>query len=136
MATRITSWSNCAMTVSTIRSADMATSARHPLAPLTTGEDVELDEPARVTSAAGVPGAQPPVAGDEFFADGERIKEAPEFRAALARRGLTDMSAIQVDAWPASNFGLAVDKSGRRLARAAREPVRQADREPGRGLGP
>ena len=79
---------------------------------------VALDEPTRVTSAVPVPGAMPLVTGDEFFADSERIKQAPAFQAALARRGLTDMSAIHVDAWPASNFGLDVDKLGRPLARA------------------
>ena len=79
---------------------------------------VALDEPARVTSAVPVPGVQPLVTGDQFAADGEAIKQAPAFQAALARRGLTDMSAIQVDAWPASNFGLDIDKSGRPLARA------------------
>ena len=79
---------------------------------------VELGDPARVTSAVPVPGALPLITGDEFFADSERIKQAPAFQAALARRGLTDMSAIHVDAWPASNFGLELDKSGRSLARA------------------
>jgi primary-amine oxidase len=79
---------------------------------------VLLDAPARVTGAVPVPGAQPPVTSEEFAADGERIKRAPAFQAALARRGLTDMAAIQVDSWPASNFGLPVDESGRRLARA------------------
>jgi Cu2+-containing amine oxidase len=37
--------------------------------------------------------------------------------AALAWRGITDLSMVQVDAWPASNFGLEVDKSGRRECR-------------------
>ena len=79
---------------------------------------VALDEPARVTSAVPVPGVQPLVTGEQFVADSERIKQAPAFQAALARRGLTDMSAIAVDAWPAAYFGLDVDKSGRPLARA------------------
>ena len=50
-------------------------------------------------------------------ANAEQIKADPGFRAALARRGITDMSLVQVDPWPASNFGLEVDASGRRLAR-------------------
>jgi Cu2+-containing amine oxidase len=79
---------------------------------------VALDEPARVTSAVPAPGAQPLVTAEEFMADGEGIKQAPQFRAALARRGITDMANVQVDAWPASNFGLPVDESGRRLTRA------------------
>jgi primary-amine oxidase len=79
---------------------------------------VALDEPARVTSAVPVPGVQPLITGDQFVADSEAIKQAPAFQAALARRGLTDMSAIQIDAWPAANFGLDIDKSGRPLTRA------------------
>jgi primary-amine oxidase len=79
---------------------------------------VALDEPARVTSAVPVPGVQPLVTGEQFMADSAAIKQAPAFQAALARRGLTDMSAIHVDAWPAAYFGLDLDKSGRPLARA------------------
>jgi len=79
---------------------------------------VALDEPARVTSAVPVPGVQPLITGDQFVADSEAIKQAPAFQAALARRGLTDMSAIAIDAWPAANFGLDIDQTGRPLTRA------------------
>jgi primary-amine oxidase len=79
---------------------------------------VALGEPARVTSAVPAPGTFPLVTGEQFVADSDAIKRAPAFLAALARRGLTDMSAIHVDAWPAANFGLDLDKSGRALARA------------------
>jgi primary-amine oxidase len=79
---------------------------------------VVLDAPARVASAVPVPGAQPPVTREEFAADGERIKQAPAFQAALARRGITDLADVHIDSWPASNFGLPVDESGRRLTRA------------------
>ena len=51
------------------------------------------------------------------MANTDQIKADPGFRAALARRGITDMSMIQVNPWPASNFGLEIDASGRRLAR-------------------
>ena len=77
---------------------------------------VSLDENA-VTAKVPVPGAQPPIMADEFTADGERIKAHPAFQAALARRGITDMTKVQVDTWPPSYFGLDVDKSGRRLGR-------------------
>jgi primary-amine oxidase len=79
---------------------------------------VALDEPALVTNAVPAPGVFPLVTAEQFMADSERIKQAPAFQAALARRGLTDMSAIHVDAWPAAYFGLDLDKSGRPLARA------------------
>jgi primary-amine oxidase len=64
-----------------------------------------------------VPDVQPPLMAEEWTANTDQIKADPGFRAALARRGLTDMSMIQVDPWPASNFGLDIDASGRRLAR-------------------
>jgi primary-amine oxidase len=78
---------------------------------------VSLDEN-KVTGKVPVPGAQPPIMMEEWAANAEAIKAHPAFRAALARRGITDYDKIQIDPWPASNFGLEVDKSGRRLARA------------------
>jgi primary-amine oxidase len=78
---------------------------------------VSLDDQA-VTARVPVPGVQPPVMFAEYTANGEQVKADPGFQAALARRGITDVSQIQVDAWPAANVGLDVDRSGRRLARA------------------
>ncbi len=78
---------------------------------------VSLDA-GQVVARVPVPGAQPPIMAEEFYANGELVKADPAVRAALARRGITDMSKVQVDVWPASNFGLDVDKSGRRLGRA------------------
>jgi primary-amine oxidase len=77
---------------------------------------VSLDENT-VVSRVPVPGAQPPVMIEEWLANAEQIKAAPGFRAAMARRGITDMSRVQVDPWPAGHFGLEIDESGRRLAR-------------------
>ena len=77
---------------------------------------VSLDE-AAVTRQVPVPGAQPPIMIDEWMADSEGIRADPAFQAAVARRGITDMSLIQIDPWPASYFGLDIDSSGRRLAR-------------------
>ena len=70
-----------------------------------------------VTSRVPVPGVQPPIMAEEWAGNADQIKADPGFRAALARRGVTDLSRVQVDPWPASNFGLEVDRSGRRLAR-------------------
>jgi primary-amine oxidase len=70
-----------------------------------------------VTAKVPVPGAQASLTPNEWNGDGERCKADPRFQAALARRGITDLSAVQVDQWPASNFALEVDKTGRRLAR-------------------
>jgi primary-amine oxidase len=77
---------------------------------------VSLDT-ATVTGKVPLPGAQPPIMIDEWMANSAGIKADPAFQAALARRGITDMSKVQIDPWPASNFGLDVDKTGRRLAR-------------------
>ena len=40
----------------------------------------------------------------------------PEYRAALARRGITDIDNVQIDPWPAGTFGYAAEE-GRRIAR-------------------
>jgi primary-amine oxidase len=44
------------------------------------------------------------------------VAEHPEFRAALASRGITDVQRVQIDPWPAGSFGLDTEK-GRRIAR-------------------
>ena len=43
-------------------------------------------------------------------------KEHPEYQAALAKRGVTDMDTVQIDPWPAGVFGYAAE-DGRRIAR-------------------
>jgi primary-amine oxidase len=43
-------------------------------------------------------------------------KEHPEYVAALARRGITDLDAVQIDPWPAGVFGYP-SEAGRRIAR-------------------
>ncbi|HXC82128.1 MAG TPA: primary-amine oxidase [Trebonia sp.] len=78
---------------------------------------LDTGQGAGVVSAATVPGVQPPVTDEEWAANAEQVKADPAFRASLARRGITDLSRVQVDPWTASNFGLDVDKTGRRLGR-------------------
>lgn len=46
----------------------------------------------------------------------ELLRLDPTFQSALARRGVTDFDTVQVDAWPAGNFGHP-DEQRRRLAR-------------------
>jgi primary-amine oxidase len=43
-------------------------------------------------------------------------KEHPEYQAALAGRGITDLDAVQIDPWPAGTFGYECEE-GRRIAR-------------------
>lgn len=61
--------------------------------------------------------AEAQIIPEEWARNEEQIKADPRFREALARRGITDLSRVQVDPWPASNFGLDIDSSGRRLGR-------------------
>ncbi len=70
-----------------------------------------------VTKCDQLRSVQPPIMLEEFFAGADQIKADPRFQAAMARRGITDLALVQVDPWPASNFGLDIDASGRRLAR-------------------
>ena len=46
-------------------------------------------------------------------------KEHPEYVAALAKRGITDLDAVQIDPWPAGVFGYECEE-GRRITRASR----------------
>ena len=43
-------------------------------------------------------------------------KEHPEYVAALAKRGITDLDAVQIDPWPAGVFGYECEE-GRRITR-------------------
>ncbi|WP_433444281.1 primary-amine oxidase [Nonomuraea sp. CA-141351] len=70
-----------------------------------------------LVSCEYAPAAQPPIMLEEWLANSETVRRDPGFQVACARRGVTDMSMVQIDPWPASNFGLPVDGEGRRLAR-------------------
>ena len=67
-----------------------------------------------VESANGVPGARPAINVDEFMVCAETVPQHPDFIAAMAKRGVTDLSNIQVDPFSAGNFGFE-DEEGRRL---------------------
>lgn len=69
-----------------------------------------------VTRWTPIPGAQPNIMADELV-DCERVvKTHPEFQAALAKRGITDLEQVVVDPWAIGNFGFA-DEAGLRLSR-------------------
>jgi len=60
-------------------------------------------------------GVQARIVPDDF-AQGDKIAKAdPRFVAALAKRGITDLDSVLVEAWAAGHFGLP-DEAGRRLA--------------------
>jgi primary-amine oxidase len=44
------------------------------------------------------------------------VKQHPEYVAALARRGITELDTVQIDPWPAGVFGYAAE-DGRRISR-------------------
>ena len=48
---------------------------------------------------------QPLAVVEELAEAEELVKRDPGFQEALAKRGVTDFEAVQVDAWPAGNFG-------------------------------
>jgi primary-amine oxidase len=61
-------------------------------------------------------GVHPLAVVEELAEAEELVKRDPEFQAALAKRGVGDFEAVQIDAWPAGNFG-DPSEQGRRLAR-------------------
>jgi primary-amine oxidase len=69
-----------------------------------------------VTSWVEREDVRPPLGIEESFAAIVALHEHEGFRAALAARGITDLSKVQIDPWPTGSFGLAVEE-GRRVAR-------------------
>ncbi|MDR4949638.1 primary-amine oxidase [Neobacillus cucumis] len=70
-----------------------------------------------VVSWEYIPGVQPGVMLDEFEECEQVVKNSPEFREALLKRGITDVDLVMVDPWSAGHFGIEEDE-GKRLARA------------------
>ena len=68
--------------------------------------DVDLDA-GEVVGHAVRDDVQPSLIYEEYAIAGEIVKADPDWRAALARRGITDFDEVQIDPWPAGNFGLA-----------------------------
>jgi primary-amine oxidase len=63
-----------------------------------------------------VPGVRPGLLFEESLNAILALSENPEWQAALARRGITDQSRVQIDPCPAGNFELAIEE-GRRISR-------------------
>ena len=66
----------------------------------------------RVVDWRHVPGVRPRILIDDITLVGEVARADPRFRAALAKRGITDIEKVQVDPWSAGNYGLP-DEEGR-----------------------
>jgi len=69
----------------------------------------------RVIDWRHVPGVRPRILIDDIILVGEVARADPRFRAALAKRGITDIDRVQVDPWSAGNYGFP-DEEGRRLS--------------------
>ncbi len=62
-------------------------------------------------------GVQPAMTTEEFLRVQQAVRDAPEFRAALERRGIDDLSLVDVDPVSAGAYGRPEEQGGRRLAR-------------------
>ena len=62
-----------------------------------------------------VEGAQARIVADEFALGGEIAKADPAFIAACAKRGITDVTEVLVEAWAAGYFGIP-EEEGQRIA--------------------
>lgn len=63
-----------------------------------------------------LPGAKPALLFTEIIEAMGLLHDSAEWREALARRGITDLSTVQIDPWPAGSFGDATE-DGTRLTR-------------------
>ena len=77
---------------------------------------VSLNE-GRVTDWRRIEGVQPRIMFEEFFECETVVKANPDYRDALAKRGISDPDLVMVDPWSAGHYGFA-DEEGRRLALA------------------
>ncbi len=71
-----------------------------------------------VTSWTEVAGGQPSVMVDEFNRVPEIVKADPTWQAAIAKRGITDVSKVHVDTWAAGVQPIEGAEPGARLCRA------------------
>jgi primary-amine oxidase len=53
-----------------------------------------------------VPGMRPGLMFEESMYAIAAVQSNPEWQSAMRRRGITDMDSVQIDPWPAGNFGL------------------------------
>ncbi|MBD3880249.1 primary-amine oxidase [Phormidium tenue FACHB-886] len=70
----------------------------------------------RVISWTHIPDVQPNIMADELAECEATVKAHPEFAAALAKRGITELDLVVVDPWAIGNFGFE-DEKGFRLSR-------------------
>jgi len=71
----------------------------------------------KVISWKHVQGVQPAVTFEEILDIEGVVKQDQQFRAVLARRGITDMNLVMVEPWPAGYYGPEDDPNLHRLSR-------------------
>jgi primary-amine oxidase len=69
-----------------------------------------------VTSWQHIPHVQPNLMADEIAECEVAVKADPDFRAAIAKRGITDLDLVVVDPWAIGHFGVKAEE-GIRLSR-------------------
>jgi primary-amine oxidase len=80
---------------------------------------VNLSESAVTRFQALPDGIQPSILLDEFTDCEEAAKRSPDFKAALKKRGIEDLSLVMVDAWSAGFYGNErPEDKGKRLTRS------------------
>jgi primary-amine oxidase len=65
-----------------------------------------------VMTCADIPDARPMIQLEQFLAIESVVRAHPDFIAACAKRGITDMSTVCVDPWSAGSFGVAGEEGG------------------------
>jgi primary-amine oxidase len=69
-----------------------------------------------VISWQHIPDVQPNIMADELAECEQVVKAHPDFQAAIAKRGITDLDLVVVDPWAIGNFGFKTE-AGIRLSR-------------------
>jgi primary-amine oxidase len=83
----------------------------------TTVEAVVSLDRGRVTSWERVTVGQPPYTFEEMLGCEKVVREHPEFREAMRKRGITDMELVWVDPWTSGAYDDEMEYAHRRLAR-------------------
>ncbi len=65
-----------------------------------------------VTAFTHIPDARPMIQLEQFLTIESVVRADPDFIAACARRGITDMTQVCVDPWSAGNFGVPGEEGG------------------------
>ena len=83
----------------------------------TTYEAVVSLETSSVIRFEEIPNVQPGIMLEEFLECEDLVKNHPDFKEALAKRGITNSDLIMVDPWSAGYFNIP-ENEGKRIARA------------------